>query len=171
MEEFHLETSRLYLRAFAEKDAQDFYQMNADAEVLQYTGDQPFPDKVAALNFIHAYDHYQRYGYGRWAMVMRETDQFIGFCGLKHHVEGTYTDLGFRLNRNYWGRGLATEAAQACIRFAFTELQLPFLVGRVQQRNLASIRVLEKLGMRRIKSFDFEGIPGYWYELRNELAD
>lgn len=171
MDEFHLKTPRIYLRRFADMDAQGFYRMNADAVVLQFTGDQPFPDQEAALAFIRSYDHYQKHGYGRWSMVLQETNQFIGFCGLKYHEQGDYTDLGFRLDRAYWGRGLATEAAHACIEYAFTKLKLPLLVGRVQQRNLASVRVLEKLGMRRIKSFDFEGVPGYWYELRNELAD
>ncbi len=171
MDEFHLQTSRISLRRFAEVDAEGFYQMNADKEVLQYTGDQPFLDEAAALEFIRNYDHYQQHGYGRWSVVLKETGQFIGFCGLKYHVDGAYTDLGFRLSRAYWGRGLATEAARACIQYAFTELKLPLLVGRVQQRNQASVRVLEKLGMRRMKSFDFEGVPGYWYELENELAD
>lgn len=165
MEELHLLTPRLYLRPFAESDADGFYQLNANPEVLQFTGDRPFPDIAAALSFIQGYDHYQNYGYGRWAVIFRQTNSFIGFCGLKFHPEGQCTDLGFRFMQEYWGRGLATEAALACVKHAFTRLALPSLVGRVRQENQASIRVLEKIGMKRIRTFDFDGKPGYWYEL------
>lgn len=168
MSEFHLQTPRLLMRPFAEEDAAGFYQMNADPEVLQFTGDAPFSDESAALAFIRSYDHYEKYGYGRWAVLTQSTGAFIGFCGLKFQPDGNYTDLGFRIRRNQWGRGFATEAAEACIQYAFTDLQLPFLVGRVQKQNEASIQVLEKVGMNRIRNFDFEGRPGYWYELRAE---
>jgi ribosomal-protein-alanine N-acetyltransferase len=168
MQEIIIETPRLLLRNFRQEDAVGFYALNNDPEVLRYTGDEAFRNVEEAAQFIAHYHHYQQYGYGRWAVVHKQDDAFIGFCGLKYHPEVEATDLGFRLMRDYWGQGLATEAARACVGYSFQSLQLPKLIGRVEQPNLASIRVLEKMGMQRVRSFDFEGKPGYWYELTQE---
>lgn len=168
MEEFLFSSNRLKLRPFQLADARGFFLLNNDPRVLQYTGDKPFADETAAARFIASYDHYRNYGYGRWALVLRKTGQFIGFCGLKYHPEQKFVDLGFRLSCQYWGQGLATEAAEACVDYAFHDLQLNCIVGRVQQENKASVRVLEKIGMKLINSFDFEGTPGYWYEINRQ---
>ena len=165
MQEFRLETTRLYLRPFREEDAEGFFQLNADPEVIRHTGDAAFRSVEEARTFIRAYDHYQKYGYGRWSIVLKETDVFIGFCGLKFHPDQQWTDIGFRLARQYWGQGLATEAAKRCLDYGFGQLGIERIVGRARQANTASIRVLEKLGMLRKGSFDFEGHPGYWYEI------
>ena len=165
MKEFQLDAPRLYLRKFRLDDAEDFFFLNQDPLVIQHTGDVPFADIAAAADFIQAYDYYERYGFGRWAVVLRETQQFIGFCGLKFHADEA--DLGFRLFRSEWNKGLATEAARACLNYGFTHLKLKMIIGRVRQANLASIKVLEKIGMQRKKSFDFEGFPGYRYEIKS----
>ena len=165
MKEFLLSTTRLQLRAFQLADANGFFLLNNDPLVLRHTGDVPFVDEAAAADFISRYDHYQNYGYGRWAIILRATGQFIGFCGLKYHPDQHFVDLGFRLQRQYWGQGLATEAARACLDYAFKDLRLNRIVGRVQRGNQASSRVLEKIGMKLVNSFDFEGTPGYWYEI------
>ena len=161
---FQLETERLVLREFAVEDALGFYQMNDNAEVLQYTGDKPFRDPEAAAAFILSYNHYKVHGYGRWTIV-RKTDQaYLGFCGLKYHPETEEVDLGFRLIRNEWGRGYATEAASACLEYGLNQLKLPRIIGRVRQVNTASVKVLEKIGMKRVGAFDFEGHPAWLYE-------
>lgn len=162
---FQLATSRLVLREFLSEDASGFFAMNNDPLVLQFTGDQPFTTIAAAEAFIRDYDHYQRYGFGRWSVIRQSDGAFLGFCGLKYHPNHDYIDLGFRLSREHWGQGYATEAALACLRYGWAELQLARVVGRVRQENLASINVLEKIGMRRIEDFDFEGHPGFLYEI------
>ncbi|MEL6656829.1 MAG: GNAT family N-acetyltransferase [Bacteroidota bacterium] len=165
MEEFRLETPRMYLREFRLEDADDFYQLNLDPLVVQHTGDKPFADPSAAVAFIQSYDHYARHGYGRWAVILRQTEEFIGFCGLKYHPSNSEVDLGFRLRRSDWNKGLATEAARTCLEYGFTQLNLDLIIGRVRQANQASIKVLEKIGMQRKGGFDFEGFPGYRYEI------
>lgn len=163
---FQLRTDRLLLRQFEETDAPGFFQMNADPEVLQYTGDQPFRDVAAARSFIAGYDAYQRYGYGRWTVRRLADDTYLGFCGLRYDPKLDEVDLGFRIIRTYWGKGYATEAAQACLQYAFDALAIPMIVGRARRENLASIRVLEKLGFVYWKDFAFDNqYPGVYYRL------
>lgn len=158
-----LKTPRLDLRRFETDDAPFFYKMNNDADVLKYTGDEPFQSVEAARQFIVDYDHYTQHGYGRWTVVLRKTGEPLGFCGLKYHADGDYVDLGYRLIKEYWGQGFATEAAQACVVYGFHHLDLKEIVGRTAQDNIASIKVLEKIGMKFWKHAPCEGIENSVY--------
>jgi RimJ/RimL family protein N-acetyltransferase len=170
---FEILSPRLRLRQFERRDALGFYQMNADMEVIRYTGDPPFESVQAAAAFIQAYDHYAKYGYGRWTIERREDNAYLGFCGLKYHPDTGEVDLGYRLIRKFWGQGYASEAALACSDYAFRELELARIIGRVQQANEASCRVLEKIGMIKVGPIDFASQPGYLYEQyrRNYLGE
>jgi [ribosomal protein S5]-alanine N-acetyltransferase len=157
----------LILRPFAIQDAAGLFALNADPEVLKYTGDSPFANVESATEFIRSYDAYTRWGYGRWAMILKESDQFIGWCGLRFSEQTQETDLGFRLVRSHWGKGLATAAANASVKYGFQQLRLPQIVGRAMKENQASIRVLEKCGMQFWKEFIFEEHPGVYYQISN----
>ena len=162
-----IETPRLLLREFSLSDAPGFHAMNADAEVLRYTGDEPFADLAAAEAFIRSYDHYRRYGYGRWTVLRKADQAYLGFCGFKYDPDLDETDLGFRLPREYWGQGYATEAARACLSYGFQSLGLEVIVGRARRDNLASVRVLKKTGFTYWKDFLFDGEhPGVYYRIR-----
>lgn len=165
-EKIILQTPRLILRQFLPTDAAAMYRLNADPEVIRYTGDQPFSSEATALKFLQDYDQYRLNGYGRWAMILKSNHEFIGWCGLRYDSQTNETDLGFRLFTNYWNQGLATEAAKACIDYGFTQLQLKELVGRVMKANTASIRVLEKAGMKFWKEHEFEAHPGLYYRIQ-----
>lgn len=147
------ETSRLLLRPFIAEDAEALYLLNADPVVLQYTGDVPFDDVNEAADFIAQYDHYNHFGYGRWAVLDRYTKHFLGWCGLKYSNEKDETDVGFRFYRQYWGLGFATESADACLDYGFNSLKLTVIVGRARMENVASHRVLQKIGMLSVGSF------------------
>lgn len=165
MENYLITTERLYLRSFLPQDAEAFYSMNADREVIRYTGDPPFESVQAAEIFIQQYDHYDKYGFGRWALLEKESEQFIGFCGFKYHENNGEIDLGFRLMRQYWGNGLATEAAKASLVFGQQQLKLKRIIGRAETANTGSVRVLEKIGMLFEKAIDFEGKSGVQYAI------
>lgn len=122
-------SDRLYFRKFELQDAADFYRMNLDKSVIQFTGDRPFQSVYEARDFISKYDTYATQGFGRWAIVEKATDLFIGFCGLKRNEEEDI-DLGFRLLPEKRGLGYATEAAKATIKFGFDVLKLNAIVGR-----------------------------------------
>jgi ribosomal-protein-alanine N-acetyltransferase len=140
-------TGRLYLREFEMTDAPSLYALNSNPEVLRYTGDEPFPNAAAAQSFLEDYDHYRRFGYGRWAVVLKRDASFIGFAGLKMEPQTGDVDLGFRLFSDYWSRGFATEAGHAALRLGFECFKLERIIGRCMRENRPSVSVLQKLGM------------------------
>ena len=154
-----LETNRLLLREYVEEDAEAFFKLNSDPEVLRFV-----PDK-RLLNVEHArqilVDHpiadYRKYGFGRGACILKSTGEQIGFAGLKYLEELGEVDVAFRLMPNHWGQGLATEAALASVRFGFADLGLKRIIGLVMPENIASVRVLEKTGLRYAETVTFWG--------------
>lgn len=160
-----LQTNRLILREFELSDAESLYRLNADPEVIRYTGDIAFKNIAEAESFLQNYSEYQKYGYGRWAMVEKQTGNFIGWCGLKFHPDSGENDLGFRISKEYWNKGFATEAAKASIEIGFGKFNMESVIGRAMAANTASIKVLEKCGMNYEKPFDFHGGPGVVYRI------
>ena len=156
-----LDTKCLHLREFELKDAQKLFALNSAPEVMRFTGDPPFASIDEARSFLENYNAYKKTGMGRWAVELKLTGEFVGWCGLKQHED--YVDLGFRFFKKEWGKGFATEAGQACIDFGFNFLYIEEIIGRAAQQNLASIRVLEKLGMQYWKSDTCKGIENSVY--------
>lgn len=160
-----LETDRLYLRQFQAEDAVAFFELNSDWDVIKYTGDKPFESTEEALEFIKAYDHYKKYGYGRWAVCHNGKDNFMGFCGLKYHPKENITEVGFRLFKKYWNNGFATESTSACIAYGFNHLDLQVIHAHAHRQNAASIRVLEKCGLKFVKPIVYDDQPANLYRL------
>lgn len=146
------ETERLILREFQLTDAEHLFELNADPEVIQYTGDPAFASLQEAIDLITNYDQYKLYGYGRWSVVTKDEGEFIGWCGLKNHPQEGFIDLGYRLFKSVWGNGYATEAAKACLDYGHYELGIEEIIARVLPDNRASIRVIEKIGMTYFKT-------------------
>ncbi|WP_224489636.1 GNAT family N-acetyltransferase [Robertkochia flava] len=161
------ETPRLYLREFLLDDSVHFYEMNNDEEVLKYTGDQPFGSRAEALDFLKNYKEYLRHGLGRWAVIRKSDQAFLGWCGLKFHPDKGITEIGFRLYRKYWGNGYATEAAEIAVEFGFRAHRLMTIHAHVHVQNTASEKVLKKLGMHLEAVIDYEGMPAKFYKLDN----
>lgn len=157
-----IETERLKFYEFSSEDAEDMYFLNNDPEVIKYTGDPPFSSVDAANEFIEKYDHYKKNGFGRWTVRLKENHQYLGWCGLKMN-EHQQVDIGFRYYRNQWNKGYATESAIATIEYGFTSLNLQEIIGRAAKENTASLRVLEKLGMKFWKEDSCKGIAGAVY--------
>lgn len=157
MKERLLETKRLYLREMTPADAESAYLLNLDPEVTRYTGDDPFESVEEAKAFLEKYDHYRKYGFGRWAVISKETGEYLGWCGLKYTPELDEFDIGYRFMKKFWGFGYATEAAEACLAYGFETLQIPTIVGRAMPANEASVRVLEKIGLNYLKNRFIDG--------------
>lgn len=160
-----LETERTLMRNLKIDDAEDFYALNLDQEVIKFTGDHPFENLQAAKDFLTNYDRYEKYGLGRLAVIDKTTSRFIGWCGLKYSPDKDEYDIGFRFFRQYWNKGFATESARKCLDFGFLDLRLGRIVGRAMKENIASIKVLEKIGMTFKETFDFDRHEGVIYEL------
>ncbi len=158
-------TERLWLRELTPEDAAGMFALNANEEVLRYTGDAPFASVEAAREFLASYDHYRRHEFGRWAVVIRNTGAFAGFCGLKRNSSDGAVDLGFRIARELWGYGYATEAARAALDLGFGRYGLSRIIARAMPGNAASHRVLRKLSF--VEVGDVVEADGTWtlYEL------
>ena len=139
-----LQSERLELREWNPSDASWLCALNSNPEVIKFTGDTGFSSQEEALQLIQSYPNYQRDGFGRWMVIHKKDDRPIGWCGLKNNPWGI--DLGFRFFSEYWGSGIATEAARAVLKWAKTA-GLTRIIGRTLSDNKASIRVLEKVNM------------------------
>jgi [ribosomal protein S5]-alanine N-acetyltransferase len=142
-----IDTQRLLLREIIPNDAETFYLLNSSPEVMRFTGDEPFTSIEEAKTFLKNYPDYERNGFGRWAVVLKDNGNIIGWCGLKLNEEKEI-DLGYRLFKEHWGKGFATESANACLDYGFNILGFKRIIGRVDRENIASKRVLEKIGMQ-----------------------
>lgn len=160
------ETDRLILRAPTPDDAEAMFLVNGDPEVMRYTG-EPMPPSAAVIrDFLAAYPDFDRHGFGRWTAVEKATGEIIGFAGLKYLEDLEVVDIGYRLRRSHWGRGLATEAALACVEFGFDTIGLDYVIGLVMPANTPSVRVLEKLGMTYETAFVEDGYDVHRYGRR-----
>lgn len=163
-----IETSRLLLRTFTINDAQLIYDLNNDPEVVRYTYD-PITDPEHAKHILETVilPQYALYKHGRWAVHIKQGLEFIGWCGLKYRPEQNEVDLGYRFKQSSWGKGYATEAAFASIKYGFEKLNLPRIIGRAVPENAGSLKVLEKCGMQFLREEVVDGHPAKTYELIN----
>ena len=145
-----LETDRLLLREFVEDDAESFFKLNNYPEVVRFVPDKPLLNVEQARQTLidHPIADYRRYGFGRGACILKSTGEQIGFAGLKYLDELGEVDVAYRLLPAHWGQGLATEVALASVRYGFAALGLKRIIGLVMPKNIASLRVLEKTGLR-----------------------
>ncbi len=164
------ETERLQHRAFTMDDAEALFQLRSHPDVIRYTGEPPMTSLDAARTAIAEYPDFDTVGYGRWGCVLRQTQSIIGFCGLKYLAELDEVDVGYRLLPDYWGRGLATEACRASLEFGFGTLQLERIIGLVLPENIASIRVMEKVGMQADGDVDYDGSRALKFVLQQPAA-
>lgn len=169
------ETTRLLLREILHTDLDSMYEMDSDTEVHMYLGNKPVSSKEqieSVITFIR--QQYIENGIGRWAMIEKATSNFIGWTGLKLVKETinnrtNYHDLGYRLNRKYWGKGYATEGAIASIDYGFNELRLKKIIATAQVDNIASNKIISKLGFEFLETFKYEGQTTNWYELDSNI--
>ncbi len=163
-----IETKRLILREWNESDAAFLLELNSNPEVVKYTGDPPFASLKAAQNFIQAYDHYQKHGYGRWLCVLKENAMPIGWCGLKWDKDEKLIDLGYRFLESHWNQGFATEAGFASLVVGFDHFGMKEIICRAMKLNLPSFRVMEKMGFKYLKDGQCALHDARYYRLGRE---
>lgn len=147
------------MRRWRESDRQPFAELNSDRRVMEFMpGTLPRTASDALTERIEK--HFEEHGFGLWAAELRETGGFIGFAGLSVPTfEAPFTpcvEIGWRLAFEYWGKGLATEAANEVLRFGFQTLRLDEIVSFTVAGNTRSRRVMEKIGMTYSAADDFE---------------
>jgi len=155
-----LETSRLILRAWTLEDAPKLFEICSDAKVMKYLGTgKPYETVEQADDFLHwAVKYQEENGFCRWAVLKKETKEIVGSCGFARPHGTEEIELGYLLARKFWGKGLATEAAAACLKYGFEELKFKEVIAMTDLENVASQKVLEKIGFmkRGIESFNNE---------------
>jgi ribosomal-protein-alanine N-acetyltransferase len=154
-----LRTDRLLLRHWRESDRAPFAALNADREVMRHFPAAMSREESDALADVIASD-LDRDGWGWWALELQSTGAFIGFTGLRRvGFEASFTpavEIGWRLAREAWGHGYATEAAGAAVRYGFEELGLGEIVSFTAVANAPSRAVMERLGMTHDAAGDFD---------------
>ena len=164
-----VETDRLILREFNEKDFEAVYDFGSNLEVNKLTGDKLIDSLEGAKNIIKNIwkKEYKKYGYGRWATIYKPDNKIIGFAGLKYLPEFNETDIGFRFLPEYWNKGIATEASKEIIKYGFKNLKLDRIIGIAMPENIGSCKVLEKVGLSFYKKDDYDGDGGMynWYKI------
>jgi ribosomal-protein-alanine N-acetyltransferase len=144
-----IETQRLRLRQLVPDDLDAYHRsIYADAEVMRFMpGGQPRPRETAARFLERSLRHWEAQGFGPWGVTLKQGGGLIGHCGLFYVEEVRQVEVMYALAQEHWGKGLATEGAKASLRFGFEQLGLARIVAFVMPENIASVRVIEKLGM------------------------
>jgi ribosomal-protein-alanine N-acetyltransferase len=154
-----LTTQRLRLRLWRDEDLESYAALNADPRVREFFPSvQSFQESADSMQLIR--DHFQRRGFGFWAVELIGSVPFIGFIGLAvPSFDAPFTpcvELGYRLAFEHWGHGYATEGSRAALEFGFRNLTLSGIVALTAAGNARSRRVMERLGMRRNPEDDFD---------------
>lgn len=153
-----LETERLVLAPWQSADWTAFRPIATDVEVMRYiTGGVPWTNEQIQGFVDRQVTLFAGRSYCRWKLVEKASGDLVGFCGPGFWKDSTEPEIGWWLARRYWGCGLATEAATAALRDAFERAGLERLISVAMRENRASIRIMEKLGLKFEREFESEG--------------
>lgn len=167
-----LETKRLYLREITLEDTEVLFELYSNAEVQKYTGEPVMTSRAEMEAAIQErIENYKRYGYGRWATILKEGDRFVGWAGLAYLPEFDEIDLGYRFLPEFWGQGIATEVSEGILTYGFETLQLQRIIAIAMKEHTASIRVMEKVGMKfeKFAPYELGSEDAAWYACDAEL--
>jgi RimJ/RimL family protein N-acetyltransferase len=169
--QFHIETKRLILRDFLETDQADLFEMDSDPEVHRYLGNNPVKtiDEIASIIKM-VRQQYIDNQIGRWMMVEKATGNVLGWAGLKYihqtmNSTSHFYDVGYRLKQKHWGKGYASEAAQAALAYGFNQLNLTEIIGITAIENQASANILKKIGLQFVNQFNEDGMKCNWFKI------
>ena len=164
-----IETSRLRLRPFTMDDLDDLYLIFGDAEVMRHiTGGKVRSRAETETGLRRTIEGWQARGFGFWAVTMKAQDTVIGYCGYMPLDDTPEIEHAYGIARAHWGKGFATEAAFACLRYGFEEMKLDRIVAVVNPQNVHSQRVLEKLGMKHTRNAHHYDADLMYYEISSE---
>lgn len=161
-----IQTPRLILRGFTPHDLEPLHTILTDRDVIRYMlRTEPWPKEIVQKLLDKHRNHWDKHGFGWWALEFRESNELIGWCGLSVLDETEEVEIKYLIKQSHWGRGLVTEAAKRCIGYAFTELDLQMVIGLVHPDNIASRRVLEKIGLTFCNRASYFGLDPLRYTI------
>lgn len=168
-----IETERLILREVISADAEGMFELDSNPNVHLFVGKKPVTTIEESIAYIeNLQQQYKTFGTGRWAVVLKETNEFLGWSGIKFITDEInnhkdFYEIGYRFIEKHWGKGYSTEAGKAFVDYAFNEMKVEALYAYADEGNKNSRKVLEKLGFRYVNSFDYEDEREVWYEYKN----
>jgi RimJ/RimL family protein N-acetyltransferase len=158
-----IETARLQLRQFTLDDFDNLFRLYSDAEVMRYLSLRTREQTQASLH--KHIQHWQQHNFGMWAVIHKDSNKLIGRCGLGFLENTPEVELGYVFDKSYWNMGLGTEASQATLQYGFGELKLDRIVAIAKPENIASIRVIQKVGMKYQKNAHYYGHDVVYYAI------
>ena len=148
-----LETERLFLRPMNASDIEAVFEMRRDHEIMRYIR-EPVQSREEAENWINLISsRWAKDRIGFCSLIEKQSGKFAGWCGLWELKENGEIEVGYAIAREFWGKGYASESAEAFLEYGFNQLNLEKIVAVARPENTASRRVMEKIGM----SFDYIG--------------
>ena len=162
-----IETERLYIRELILSDDKGMFEMDSDPLVHKYVGKKPVETIEQSRDVIDfVVQQYKEFGIGRWAVLEKETNDFVGWTGFKFMKDAVnghqgHYDFGYRLTRKHWGKGYATESGNASLHYGIDTLKFKDIYGMTDVNNAASRHVLEKLGFKFIETFKYDAEPNW----------
>lgn len=165
-------TPRLILRAFTEGDLDPLHCILSERDVLRYfPKSEPLSRDRVQKMIVRLLKHWEERDYGLWAVASRSTGELMGRSGLQYLAETDEVEVDFILGQAFWGQGLATEAGRASLQYGFESVGIRSVVGIVYLENIASQRVLERLGMRFIELKQYFGMDCYRYAIERSAYE
>ena len=166
----YIETEKWIIRDIVPKDLDGIFELDSDPMVHKYLGKKPIKSKEEASAIIDDIrKQYEKNGIGRSAIINKSDGDFVGWTGLKYEQnvrkDFSYYDLGYRLRQKYWGKGIASQTASIMLRYGFTTLKLKEISAGAHVENIASNRILQKIGMNYKETFLFDGAEHHWYSI------
>lgn len=157
----------MVLREIINDDFDELYRMNSDPEILKYVGDGSTRSHEQMINELEMLiSHYRgKPGLGMWATILKDTNTFVGVSGLVYYDKTPEIEIGYRMLKKYWNKGYATEASIGLLEYGFKTLGLSKIVSSAHIDNLASRRVMEKMGMTYIDNWVHYGCMQAYYEI------
>jgi ribosomal-protein-alanine N-acetyltransferase len=169
MDVISIETRRLRFRRLTMDDLEAMHAMWNDAGVRRYLwDDKEVPRETVEAVLAESTESFNRRGFGFWGLATREADELVGFCGMRFFSSPARVEILYGLLPDYWNRGLATEAALAMLRYGFDELHLDRIYAGADPPNAASLRVMEKSGMRFSERMMINGLEAIYYVISRE---
>jgi len=162
-----IETPRLIIRQFTPQDLEALSRLLSDSDVMRFSLSGTFSKAQTEQFLLTCIQAYHEIRFGQYALVLKESNQVIGFCGFFTQVlnDKEEVELAFRLTKDFWGQGLAPEAAIACRDYAFSELPIDRLISIIDPNNTQAIRVAQKAGLKFKRKTTFNDIPVLLYSI------
>ena len=165
-----LETPRLQLREYTPEDFEALFEILSDAETMQHYP-KPYDAEMTKRWIERNMENYRNYGFGLWAVILKETGAFIGDCGITiQPIDGELLpEIGYHIHKNYWRQGFGSEAARAVRDWAFENTEYDCLYSYMKYTNVGSYATAAAAGMKKVKEYpDEKNKISYAYAITRE---